>query len=322
MKQLNSDIKKSEFKRAYLLTGDESFLLRSYKKRLKSAIVGDDTMNYAYYEGKDIDLNALIDFAETLPFFSERKLVIIENSGWCKSGGADAAEYLGNASESTYFVFIETEVDKRNRLYKKISEIGYVCEMNHPKPEEMVNWAAGMLMQAGKKITRTDLEMFLGSTGNDMELVKNELDKLIAYVGEKDYVDRDDIEAITTVTLTNKVYDMCRAITQKKYSEAMKIYEDLLALRESPMSIMYKIARQFNQLLMVKDMVSAGCRQDAVMSRMRVPSFVAGKLMQQARGYDRRVLEGNVERCLELETAFKTGDMPERLAVELLICGQ
>lgn len=322
MKQLNSDIKNHEFKRVYLLTGVETFLLRSYKRRLKQAIIGEDDMNYSYFEGKDTDASAVIDIAETLPFFSERKLIIIENSGWCKSGGSEMAEYLAGAPcETTYFVFVETEVDKRNKLYKKISETGYICELNHPKPDEMVNWAAGMLMQAGKKITRSDLEMFLGSTGNDMELVKNELDKLIAYSGEKDFISREDIEAVTTVTLTNKVYDMCRAITQKKHAEALTLYEDLLALRESPMSIMYKISRQFMQLLDVKDLMDAGYRQDAVMSKLHIPSFVAGKLMQQARGYDRNALMNYVERCLELEEAFKTGDMPERLAVELLICG-
>ena len=321
MKQLNSDIKNKDFKQVYLLTGDETFLLRSYKKRLKAAIIGDDDMNYSYYEGKDIDTSAVIDTAETMPFFAERKLIIIENSGWFKTGGAEMADYLDNACPSTFFVFIETETDKRNRLYKKVSEKGYVCKLNHPKPDEMVNWAAGMLMQNGKKITRSDLEMFLEATGNDMELVKNEIEKLISYSGNRDYIAREDIEAVTAVTLTNKVYDMCRAITQKKYTEAMRLYEDLLALRESPMSIIYKISRQFKQLLDVKDLIDAGCRQDAVMSRLHLPSFVAGKLIQQARGYDRNALMAYVDRCLELEEAFKTGDMPERIAVELLICG-
>jgi len=321
MKNINDDIKNNNFKQAYLLYGDESFLLRSYKKRLKNAIVGDNDMNYSYFEGKDVKANSVIDIAETLPFFADKKLIVIENSGWFKSGGAEMAEYMEHPCESTCIVFVETEVDKRNKLYKKLGEKGYICEMNHPEPKDMLNWAAGILMRAGKKITKSDLEMLLESTGNDMELVKNELDKLISYTGDKDHIDREDIESITTVTLTNKVYDMCRAITQKKNSEAMKLYEDLLALRESPISILYKIARQFNQLLLVKDMIDAGNRQDAIASRLKLHSFIVGKLMQQARGYDRNALLNYVERCLDLEEAFKLGDMPERLAVELLICG-
>jgi len=320
-KVLESHIRNKEFRRAYLLTGDEPFLLRSYKKKLRSAIAGDDGINYSCFEGMDIDINAVIDVAETMPFFSDRRLIVIENSGWCKSGGDAMADYLARACETSYFVFIETAIDRRSSLYRRISEAGCVCELNHPAPDDLFSWAARILMQAGKQITRSDLEIFLDATGNDMELVKNELEKLIAYVGTKDNVNTADIEAITTVTLNNKVYDMCKAITQKKNAEAMRLYEDLLALRESPMSILYKIARQFNQLLQVRDLTDRGCRQDAVAEKLRVSQYIAGRLMKQARGYDRNVLVGYVERCLQMEEAFKTGEMPERLAVELLICG-
>ena len=52
MKVLNNDLKTSTFKGIYVLSGDDEFLKNSYKKRLKMAMVGDDQMNYAYFEGK------------------------------------------------------------------------------------------------------------------------------------------------------------------------------------------------------------------------------------------------------------------------------
>ncbi len=80
MKTLNADLKSGEFKQVYLLYGNEAFLKRSYKKRLKAGIVGDDDMNFAYFEGKDADPDAVIDSAETMPFFGERRLVMVEDS--------------------------------------------------------------------------------------------------------------------------------------------------------------------------------------------------------------------------------------------------
>lgn len=319
MKQLNSDIKNKTFKQVYLLCGDEAFLKRSYRRRFKDGMT--DEMNYSYFEGRDIDMNAVIDSAETMPFFAERKLIVIEDSGWLKSGGNDMAEYLSRINPSTYMIFVETEIDKRSKLYKKINEIGYISELNHPEPRELATWAAGILGSSGKKITRGDMDIFLSYTGNDMELVRNELEKLICYVGERDVVTRKDIETVTTVTATNRVYEMCRAITQKKQVEAMRLYEDLLALKEPPMSIIYKIARQFNQLLKVKDLVNEGYRQDTVASELHVTGYIAGKLIHQVRDYDRNMLKHYVENCLELEEAVKLGDMPDRLAVELIICG-
>ena len=55
MKVLAQDIKTGEFKPVYLICGEEAFLKKSYKNRMKEAMVGDDTMNFHYFEGKGLD---------------------------------------------------------------------------------------------------------------------------------------------------------------------------------------------------------------------------------------------------------------------------
>ena len=82
MQTLNQDIKDKTFRRVYLLFGDEPFLVNSYKKRLREAIAGDDTMNYNYFEGKGQDVKEIISLADTMPFFAERRLVLIDGSGF------------------------------------------------------------------------------------------------------------------------------------------------------------------------------------------------------------------------------------------------
>ena len=95
MKNLNEDLKTGKLKQAYLLYGEENYLKRQYKERITKALLGeDDTMNYAYYEGKGINLKEVIDLAETLPFFAERRLIVFENTGLFKSAGADLADYI------------------------------------------------------------------------------------------------------------------------------------------------------------------------------------------------------------------------------------
>ena len=52
MQVLNQDIKEHTFKPVYLLFGEEVFLRNTYKKRLREAVVGEDVMNFARFEGK------------------------------------------------------------------------------------------------------------------------------------------------------------------------------------------------------------------------------------------------------------------------------
>lgn len=112
MKSLNEDLKTGEFKQIYLLYGEEVYLKKQYKDRLSKAIVNEgDTMNYSYYEGKGIHPEELIDLAETMPFFSERRLIVVENSGFFKNATPELADYLKELPETSYFLFVEEEVE-------------------------------------------------------------------------------------------------------------------------------------------------------------------------------------------------------------------
>ena len=119
MQRINEDIKTGQLKQVYLLYGEEAYLRKQYKDRLKNALCADgDTMNFHYCEGKDVNVPQIIDLAETLPFLAERRVLLIENSGLFKRGGETLADYLKAPCDTAFFIFAETEVDKRSKLYK------------------------------------------------------------------------------------------------------------------------------------------------------------------------------------------------------------
>ncbi len=120
MHTLNQHIREQTFKPVYLLCGDEPFLKNSYKKRLKEAAVGDDGMNFARFEGKALEMEALIRLADTMPFFAPRRLILIEDSGYFKGAPEALVKYLPQMPDTTCLVFVESVVDKRGKLYKKV----------------------------------------------------------------------------------------------------------------------------------------------------------------------------------------------------------
>lgn len=323
MKTLDQDIKSRQFKPVYLIYGEEAFLKKSYKNRLKAAITGDDTMNFHYFEGKGPDLEEIISLADTMPFFGERRLILIEDSGLFKGSGAEPlVEYLPRMPDTSCMVFVESQVDKRNRLYKLVKDIGHAAEMERQDSGKLADWAGRILAQSGKKITGRTMELFLSKTGDDMENIRMELEKLISYTGSRDVVTDKDVEEICTVRVTNRIFDMVTAIVNRRTKAAMDLYEDLLTLKEQPMRILFLIARQFNQILQVKEMMASGMGRGEIASRLKIQPFVAGKLMPQARNFSREQILSYVSLCVEMEEAVKTGQLDDRLAVELLITRQ
>ena len=320
MQTLNKDLKDRNFRKVYLLFGEEDFLKKSYKNQLRDAIAGEDTMNYNYFQGKGLDVKEIISLADTMPFFADRRLILLEDTGFFKSAaGEELVDYLPQMPDSTCMIFVESEVDKRNRLYKKVKDLGYAAELSRQDSSQLARWAGRILAKDGKKITGRTRELFLASAGDDMENIRMELEKLICYVGDREVVTDEDVQAICTVHVTSRIFDMVGAIVAGNTRKAMDLYEDLLTLKEPPMRILYLIARQFNQILQVKELMGKGMERSAIASKLKLQPFVVSRTMPQARAFTREQILSYVDLCVESEEAVKTGRLQDRLAVELLI---
>ena len=216
MQRLIQDIKTQQFNHIYLLFGEEAYLRKQYRDKLKEAIIGDDNMNYHYYEGKDISIGEVIDQAETLPFFAQRRLIVLENSGFLKSGGEQLAEYFSAPAQTTYFLLVETEVDKRSKLYKTITAKGCAVEFAVQDENTLKRWILGMVKKEDKKISENSLNYLLEKTGTDMENIRKETEKLFCYCMNKEVITEKDIEEICTKRIGNHIFDMVSAIADKK----------------------------------------------------------------------------------------------------------
>ena len=125
MKRIAQDIKNGQLGNLYLLYGEEAYLRRQYRDKLKAALVPqEDAMNCSVYSGKDINASEVVDLAGTMPFFAERRVVIVENSGWFKSGNDQIAALVKSLPDTTCMIFVEAEVDKRGRLFKAVTANG------------------------------------------------------------------------------------------------------------------------------------------------------------------------------------------------------
>lgn len=320
MKQLNEDIRQGAFRQVYLLYGDERYLRRQYRQRLQQALCGEgDDMNTHFYEGKDAPVGEIIDLAETLPFLAERRVIFLTDSGLFKSGGEKMAEYLLSPNETTYFVFSESEVDKRNRLFKTVQKKGYAAEFSVQNESTLKRWVGGILAKEGKKITEGTVQLFLAKTGTDMDNIQMELEKLICYCMDRDVVTDADVESVCATRITNHIFDMINAIADKRKRQALELYYDLLALKEPPMRILFLIARQCNMLLQAKDLKSLGYDQRTVGTKLGVPPFIAGKYLNQAARFSTSTLRSAVRQCVEAEEAVKSGRMNDLMSVEILI---
>ena len=319
MKTIKEHIRTNQYKPVYLLYGAEDYLKKLYQNKLKEAILSSsDEMNYSYFEGKGIEIEKIVDSAQTLPFFADYRLITIKNSGLFKSQN-DLADYIKTFPDTTIIVFVEQEVDKRNRLFKLVKEIGVISEMAEMDEKNLKLWIASNLQKAGKKITEQTISFLLNYSGTNMNILKNEVEKLISFAMDREVITIEDVEEVCTVQITGKIFQMIDAIGNGNQNQALDLYYDLLSLREKPLSILFLITRHFNILLQVKDLLKGGFDNSSIAKKVSIPPFTVNKYMTQSKNFSNSRLKEALESCATIEEQIKTGRLNETMGVELLI---
>lgn len=319
MKTIVAHIKEGKFSPVYLLYGQEDYLRLLYRDKLRVAILPpEDTMNYSYFEGKDIDLGEVESIADTVPFFSEQRLILIENSGLFKKQN-DFADYLKTMPDTTKIIFVEAEVDKRNKLFKAVKKLGTVAELNGLPEKDLKVWAAAYLKKNGKNITEQNLLYFFQKVGVDMKSLENEMDKLIAYSMDETIITREMLDEVCVEQTEGKIFQMIDAIGMKDQDQALRLYYDLLEVREKPMSILFLIIRHFTILNQLKDLSRLGLAAGEVASKVGIPPFTVRKYQSQVKNFKGKEIIRNLERCAQVEQEIKTGLLLDQIGVELLI---
>ncbi len=342
---VSNDIKTKNFKRVYLLYGEQDYLRLHYKNALKSAIVREgDNFNYSYFEGKGIDANAVFDTILTVPFMAEKRLVIVENSGWfggrqSKSGKDEEAagseddskdngdivlKIINSVPEETVLVFVEPAVDKRKKSFQAVTKAGVSEEYSHRTDEQLMGWLAGIAKASGKNITASTANYILDECGRDMITLKNEMDKLTAYTYDRDVITVKDVDAVCSREVNEKIFDMIDAMAANNQKAALKVYFDLLILRESPFFILSLLSRQFRQMLAIKDGLNRNESLNDIKYRLSLKDYPANKMSGQVRRMTYSGIKARVEACAKTETDIKSGNIIDRIGVELLIieCSQ
>ena len=106
-------------------------------------------MNESRFEGKGIDVKEVISLGETMPFFSDRRIILLENTGIFKNQCPELAEYLHNLPDYLYLLFVEEEVDTRSKMFKTVKQIGRVVDFAVQDEKTLMRWVLGIMKREG-----------------------------------------------------------------------------------------------------------------------------------------------------------------------------
>ena len=265
-----------------------------------------------------------MDAAETFPFLNEKRLVTVRNSEFFQKGGRkEEAErlkgFLADLPESVCLLFVEEKVEKTSALYKAVVKYGQAVEFKKLTEKDLATWVKKVCKDNGMQMSEGVLGLFLQTVDHDMENIEGELMKLIAYKGDETEIKGEDVRAVCTVSLEARVFDLVKAVAEKRPEKAVQIYRTLLSLKESPYMVLSLITRQFRFILQTKLLSEGGMTNDVIAAKLDIRDFAVKEYLRQSKRFPTAVWKEAMRDCLETDLNIKLGKAAEETAVELLI---
>jgi DNA polymerase-3 subunit delta len=292
-------------------------------------------MNTARLDARTMSDDDLNNAANALPFLSDHRLVLLGNP---------SARYADAASRQKFFDFIarmpattrlvmredvplrslrnkaeQDKEDEKHWLVKWIKKAGHGLERHAlPAAWEMPGWIVKNAKAQGGQINQDAAARLAELVGTDTRQAAQEVTKLLTYVNWSRPVSEADVKALTTLTAEPDVFVMVDALAIGKGGEAQRMLQRLLEAQD-PFSTWGMIIRQFRLLLLAREVIENGGRQDQAAQALGVHPFVAGKAFEQAQRFTLPALEAIYHKLLEIDEAAKTGRMPLELGMQMLV---
>lgn len=325
MKVLREQLKTKKFSNIYLFTGEEKFLIEAYLRKIIDIIFEgqDKMMNLDQFNLDNKDIDKIESSLETLPFFADKRIVVLENLDLFgtknKSRNERIIAAITKLSDSTICFVIEDKIDKRNKLYKYINKNGTVLEFYFLTEKKLIHYAAKELAKANIKISSSDGKFFIDTVGYELRIISKEVSKLIDYVGDHEIATKTDIETVCTKHLEAKIFELVDAVGTKNRERALFLYQDMISLKEQVTRILFMISRQISLIYEVKLMKEKRTTNNVIAKTIKVPEFVIKKLVTQSKKFSHDEIKSTIKQLVELEYEFKQGRINLETGIELMI---
>lgn len=329
------ELKKGNIKNSYIFCGLDEELIKDGINKITKPFMdeGLGDLNFTKIDGMNTTMDDIMNACETMPFMSEKKVVLIYRANFLKdkadSTGTkifnELKTYLKDMPEHTilimYYLFSDKrETPKKNKKLMGLDKITNIVHLDKLRKDKFNKKVEEIFKEKGNEIGKVELGYFCEKVQNNFDIIKREIEKLISYTNGR-AITRNDIDKLLPNKNEEDIFDLIDLISQRKIEKAIDIMNELLFRADQHMLIISSIESQFKKLYGIKMGLAEGKRVDDFVKELRVPAFVCEKLINLSSKFTTKQLEGLMRLCIESERRMKSTGVDKTMELELLLLG-
>lgn len=259
------EIREDNLLAGYFFYGEEMFLAEQFIRDLKRTLVTPDVQNISLERMmlEETSWREILDIARMIPFFfSPWRILVVEISKPEKEELSapeqkNLQDYFASPTPRTVFIVcFAGKVRKTKPMFKVFSSLPssvvLVKELKPLKNEALFTWIDGKLAALGKRVTSEAVDRLLEVTGNDLQSLNNELEKLVTYVGEKKIIELSDVNQASDWVKNFFEWELASSLGQADLKQSLVILNTLFTEGTRPEYILGVLSSFFRDILMAK----------------------------------------------------------------------
>ena len=309
----------------YLLMGTEKYNLRRRRNEIVNKLIGDDEINISVYRGSEWDISELIADLQTVQFFSDNRVVIVENPGFIVSPKVNdepfvnaLVSYFKKPNESTTFIiYIDQNIDRRRKALNTL--VKYMKrEVYDTLSEEDFQQAVNEdLRNSGLKLDFDSRNELMQRLPLDLDNWKNELEKLKLY---PEKIDREVIRQLVAKPLESNVFELTNAVNTRNTARAIEVYHDLLVNNKNDIQgLIGLLAGQFRFMLQAVTLMEQGYNQKEIAEQLNCREGRVYMAFKNSGSRNSRQLLKVLDSLAQLDQNIKSGKVNPQLGLELFL---
>ena len=321
--ELQKAIKRKEISPLYFLYGEESFLLEQAVTSLKENLVDPSLLhfNLTVFSGRESTPQDIVSSAKTHPLSGAYRMGVVKEADKLKSPWNNFTPYFNQPLTTTCLVFCGEKLPLKSTPLSAFKKNGVLVRFYHPYDREIPGWIKNIAQSCNKKVSRSAVALLSTELENDLQTIFKEVEKIAAYVGDREVIEADDVKEVVAVNRGASVFTLTDRIADKDREGALLTLKQLLAAGEPPLKILTMITRQVRLLAQAQEMLDRGLSQQEVGRSLGIRDFYLKDFIGRARVFSRLQGEKSIDSLFHTDWKLKSSRIDKRIVLEDLISG-
>ncbi|MBF9295012.1 DNA polymerase III subunit delta, partial [Staphylococcus epidermidis] len=267
-----------------------------------------DDFNYVKYNLYDTSFNQIIEEALTMPFISEKKAIVVKNafiftgekvSKDIQPNNEQVNEFLEKYDGENFIIFevYQNKLDERKKITKTLKKTSKLAKVEQMSEQEIKNWIKNKLHENFKDIKQDALDLFIELTGINFNIVSQELEKIILFLGERTTINKKDVEEIINRSLEQNVFLLTEYIQKGEKYKAIQLIKDLIVMKEEPIKLLALITSNYRLYYQCKILSRKGYSGQQIAKTINVHPYRVKLALNQVKHYQLTHLLNIIDQC-------------------------